>query len=187
MFGRTSRNIFFLFFSFFYGIVNLICEFRYKFFINLQLQQINNLRLLALFLRNLRSVAGKFTYSVVVCGNTYIPSRFLNVEYKCKELSHKPVLENFSTSASLHSLILDRQNHPNTVLLSYLNINSLRYKITDLRILVPQFLPHYLVISETKLNKEFPNAQILISDYEIKSGRDRNKHGGGYWNLSEKV
>ena len=64
-------------------------------------------------------------------------------------------------------------------MLSYLNINSFRYKITDLRILVCQFLPHYLVISETKLNKEFPNAQSIMSDYEIKSRRDRNKHGGG--------
>ena len=67
----------------------------------------------------------------------------------------------------------------NNVLLSYLNINSLWYKVTDLRILVPQFLPHYLGISETKLNEEFPNAQFLISNYEIKSRRDRNKHGGG--------
>ena len=64
-------------------------------------------------------------------------------------------------------------------MLSYLNINSLGYKITDLGILVPQFLSHYLVISETKLNEEFPNAQFLISDYEIKSRRDRNKHGRG--------
>ena len=63
------------------------------------------------------------------------------------------------------------------VLLIYLNIISLRYKITDLRILVPQYLPYYLVISETKLNEEFPNAQFLTSDYEIKNRRDRNKHG----------
>ena len=34
------------------------------------------------------------------------------------------------------------------------------------------------MISETKLNEEFPNAQFLISDYEIKSKRDRNKHDG---------
>ena len=104
---------------------------------------------------------------------------YLNVEDKRKELSHKHVLENFLTSASLHSLILDRKNHMNNVLLSYLNINSSWYKVTDLRILVPQFLPHYLGISETKLNEEFPNAQFLISNYEIKSIRDRNKHGGG--------
>ena len=72
----------------------------------------------------------------------------------------------------MHNLIVVRHNHPNNVFLSYLNINSLRYKITDLRILVPQFLPHYLVISETKLNGEFPSAQFLISDCEIKSRRD---------------
>ena len=76
----------------------------------------------------------------------------------------------------MRKLILDRQNHPNNVLLRYLNINSLRHIITDLRILVPQFLPRYLVISETKLNEEFPNAQFLIFDYEIKSRRDGNKH-----------
>ena len=67
----------------------------------------------------------------------------------------------------------------NNVLLSYLSINSSWYKVTDLRILVPQFLPHYLGISETKLNEEFPNAPFLISNYEIKGIRDRNKHGEG--------
>ena len=62
---------------------------------------------------------------------------------------------------------------------SYLNINSLRYKFTDLRILVSHFLPHYFVISKAKSNEEFPNAPFLICDYEIKSRRDQNKHGGG--------
>ena len=52
---------------------------------------------------------------------------------------------------------------------------------------MPQFSPHYLVISETKLNGEFSNAQFFISDYEIKSKKDRNKHGEEYWNLLEKV
>ena len=42
-----------------------------------------------------------------------------------------------------------------------------------------QFLPHYLAIAGTKLNKKFPNPQFLNSDCEIKSRRDRNKHGGG--------
>ena len=64
-------------------------------------------------------------------------------------------------------------------MLIYGNISSLRYKITDLRILVPQFLPHYLVISEIKLNEEFPSVQFLTSDYEIKSRREQNKPGRG--------
>ena len=37
-----------------------------------------------------------------------------------------------------------------------------------------------------KLNEEFPNAQSLISDYEIKSRRDRNKYGGGLLELVRK-
>ena len=60
------------FFSFFCGIVKLICELRHNFFINLRLQQINNLWPWALFLRNLHPAAGKFTHSVV-CGTTYTP------------------------------------------------------------------------------------------------------------------
>ena len=44
---------------------------------------------------------------------------------------------------------------------------------------MPQFWPHCLLISGTKLNKEFPNCWFLISDYEIKSWRDWNKHGRG--------
>ena len=51
---------------------------------------------------------------------------------------------------------------------------------------MPQFFPHCLVISKTKLNEEFPNAKFIISDYEIKSRRDQNKRGGAYWNLLKK-
>lgn len=79
----------------------------------------------------------------------------------------------------------DSQNHPNNILLSYLSINSLRYKITHLRILV--YLPHYLVVSEAKLNEEFASAQFLMSDYEVKSRKDGNKNGmstGIYQNRS---
>lgn len=69
---------------------------------------------------------------------------------------------------------------------SYLNITSLRYKITDLRIFVPQFLPHYLVISETKSNEEYLNTLFLSCDYEIKSRRDRNKLGRGLMEFARK-
>ena len=79
----------------------------------------------------------------------------------------------------------DSQNYPKNILLSYLSINSLRYKITHLRILVYQFLPHYLVVSEAKLNEEFASAQFLMSDYEVNSRKDGNKNGMSYWNLSK--
>ena len=70
--GLQGIFFFFWFFYFFCDIVKLICELRYKFFINLQLRQINNLRPSALHLRNLPSAAGKFTH-FAICGNTYAP------------------------------------------------------------------------------------------------------------------
>ena len=63
------QGIFFFLFFFFYGKVKLICKLRHKFFINLRLWQVNNLRSSALFLRDLRYVAGRFTHSAI-CGNT---------------------------------------------------------------------------------------------------------------------
>lgn len=37
---------------------------------------------------------------------------------------------------------------------------------------MPKFPPHYFVISESKLNQKFPNAQFLLFDYEIKNKKD---------------
>ena len=80
-------GIFFFFFSYFCFIVKLICELRHKFFFNLQLWQINYLRPLALFLRNLRSAADKFTQSAV-CGKTYTPHPFTITHYRNFLVSH---------------------------------------------------------------------------------------------------
>ena len=70
MFGRTLRKLFFVFVSFFCGIVKLINELRHTFFINLLLQQKINLRSSGLFYKNLRFAAGKFVL-FVVCSNAY--------------------------------------------------------------------------------------------------------------------
>ena len=37
----------------------------------------------------------------------------------------------------------------------------------------------YLVLSETKLEKSFPNAQFNLDRYEIRTRQDRDKNGGG--------
>ena len=36
---------------------------------------------------------------------------------------------------------------------------------------------HYLLISETKLKEDFPNAQFLVPDNKIKNRKDGSKHG----------
>ena len=39
---------------------------------------------------------------------------------------------------------------------------------------MPQFLRQYLLVSETKVNKEFPNARFLLSNYEKKYRKIRS-------------
>ena len=72
---------------------------------------------------------------------------------------------------------MNKTKHPNNILLSYLSINSLRYKMKDLSVSVSIFLPNYLVISETetKINEEFPNFQFFIENFDIRIRKDRNK------------
>ena len=79
----------------------------------------------------------------------------------------------------IQNLIESRKKQPNNVLICYLNINSLCYKVIDLRILLSKFLPNYFVLAERKLDKRFPNSQFVIDQYEIRTRRDRNKNSGG--------
>ena len=83
------------------------------------------------------------------------------------------------SSVASRDLVPNKRKHPDNVLLSYLNINSIRYKINDLRVLVSKFLPHYLDLSETKINGEFPNSQFFIENSDMQNRKGRNKHGGG--------
>ena len=69
--------------------------------------------------------------------------------------------------------------YPRNPLIGYLNINSLRNKIIDVRELIGRLQLDYFVISETKLGSSLPSAQFHIVDYEIRNRRDRNKSGGG--------
>ena len=64
-------------------------------------------------------------------------------------------------------------------LIAYLNINSLRNKVIDLKEIVGYLSPDYLVLSETKLDDSFPSAQFNLPNYEIRARRDRDKNGGG--------
>ena len=72
-----------------------------------------------------------------------------------------------------------RLHHRKNLLIGYLNINSLRNKISDLRVLLHDLQLEYFVISETKLDDSFPSAQFAIENYKIRARRDRDGHGGG--------
>ena len=81
--------------------------------------------------------------------------------------------------ADLQILQDDRVKFHNNPLLGYLNINSLRNKVTDFRIIFKDLSLDYFVLSETKLDESFPTAQFTLEGYEIRSRKDRGKYGGG--------
>ena len=81
--------------------------------------------------------------------------------------------------ADLQILQEDRIKFHNNPLLGYLNINSLRNKVTDLRIIFKGLSLDYFVLSETKLDESFPTAQFTLEGYTIRSRKDRDKCGGG--------
>ena len=72
-----------------------------------------------------------------------------------------------------------RIKNPNNPLISFLNINSLRNKITDLRYVMERCLPDIMVIEETKLSSEFKTESFLINNYQKPIRRNRNAFGGG--------
>ena len=68
--------------------------------------------------------------------------------------------------------------------MGYLNINSLRTKILNLKEILHKAAIGILCIDETKLDETFPDAQFMTENYQFSpfSG-DRNKKGVGKWFL----
>ena len=93
--------------------------------------------------------------------------------------SFRAVYDNNSQNSNLQVLRKFRLVNPRNYLKGYLKINSLMNKITDVREMIGSLQLDYFVISETKLDSNFPSAQFHIGVYEIRNRRDRDKRGGG--------
>ena len=79
-----------------------------------------------------------------------------------------------------------RLKYPRNPPIGYLNINSLRNKIIDVREMIGRLQLDCFVIGETNLDSRFRSAQFHIEDYEIRNHRDRDKSGGGLSLLKKK-
>ena len=64
------------------------------------------------------------------------------------------------------------------IIISHLNINSIRYKIEFLKELIGNNID-ILLVSETKLNETFPTSQFLMGEFQVPPRLDRNGNGGG--------
>ena len=84
-----------------------------------------------------------------------------------------------SLTIELQILHHERLIHNKNTVIGYLNINSLRNTLTDLTVILKYLSLYYFVLSETKIDESFPNAQFTLDGYEIRARRDRNKFGGG--------
>ena len=84
------------------------------------------------------------------------------------------------SKSDLLGLIKLRKENPNNPNIAYLNINSLKEKIINLREICLKSSIDILCVDETKLDASYPNAQFHIGGYQFSPfRRDRNKHGGG--------
>ena len=64
-------------------------------------------------------------------------------------------------SVDIQNLIESRRKHPNNVLMCSLNINSLRYKVVDLRTLLSKFLFTTLFCtSRNKIRRRFSKLSV---------------------------
>ena len=86
---------------------------------------------------------------------------------------------NEDKSPDLEKLQDARWKYLKQLLLTYLNIYSLRNRVIDLKAIVGYLLPDYLVLSEVKLEDSFPLAQFNLPNYEIWTRCNRGKNGGG--------
>ena len=106
---------------------------------------------------------------------TLATSPSLSISSTTSSISSK-YMENSNETEELFNLRTKNTNNP---LFVFLNINSLRNKITDLRFVMEKCLPDILVIEETKLCSDFKTESFLISNYQKPICRDRYEFGGG--------
>ena len=87
--------------------------------------------------------------------------------------------EHPSEETGLQQAQEDRLKHHKNSLIGYLNINSLRNKITGLKVIMKTLSLDYLIFSKNKTDESFQTAQFDVEGYEIRASRDRDKYGGG--------
>ena len=63
--------------------------------------------------------------------------------------------------ADLHKLKLIRKAHLNNPIIDYLNLNSLKNKIHEVREVFRDLSLNYFVLSETKIYDEFPGSVFI--------------------------
>ena len=95
-----------------------------------------------------------------------------------QKVDTEPYLSNDSLSYQSNALTEIRIKNPKQLIIVHLNINLLRNKFDELKVLV-QDKVGILVVTESKLVNMFPDSQFHIPGYKVPFRKVRNKLGGG--------
>ena len=119
-------------------------------------------------------------YIVYLNNNTFLETHTYTPSTK-KLLSSdfRQIAELFQMGVELNLSQKDRRQDLNNPLICYLNINSVRNKIADVQIFIQNIPLDYLVLSETKLDESFPNAQLNLDGYKIRARGNGDENVGG--------
>ena len=88
------------------------------------------------------------------------------VESSVTSPSSTDIFSNSDDSCDIEKPFGLRREYHNHPLVGFLNINSLRNKIIDLRILMEGCLPDVLVIEETKICFDFKTETFHVNNYQ---------------------
>ena len=95
-----------------------------------------------------------------------------------QKVDTKPFLSTNILSNQSDALTEIRIKNPKKLIIAHLDINSVRNKFGQLKILVHDKID-ILVVTENKIDDTFPDSQFHIRGYKIPFRKDRNKLGGG--------
>ena len=88
------------------------------------------------------------------------------------------VINSRSDVAKISTLYNLRKKYPKNVMISYININSIRNKLQNLKSLVAGKVD-MLVVAESKLDNSFPDKQFLIAGYKKPYRLNVTERSGG--------
>ena len=101
--------------------------------------------------------------------NPQIPKLILELD-SCIQNNHNQSIDNDLKSY--------RVKNVGKIIIATLNINSIRNKLEQLKMLISGNID-VLVVTETKLDDSFPTAQFFIEGFSPPFRLDRNRYGGG--------
>ena len=90
--------------------------------------------------------------------------------------SSKLTLDNDNTA--LGNVKSFRLKHPKNLIIGHYNLNSVRHKFNEMRLILDNGLCDILGISETKIDDSFPLSQFSVPNYRVYR-QDRDNKGGG--------